>query len=310
VTPDTSSGPFKATFGSIDVRGRILRPPTTLLAPPQEQKEVHWTVQQAESSHGMPWSSSIDPSHLMEPYFMDFWNYQLSFMKDHLTNLHALPVVSSEDDTQDLSYVEQYMEKAKKRMITLCFASDEYRLIRLTLMDAGTATQVFTSVWYPRGNLPILATDLLQFQQRNHHLTIVDFQPIHTTEAAHDHLYEHLLEPIREASPNLQHEMTDRFYDKKQFFSSQILLGRGSDPAYIWNELFPAYQKYVRIHVDLAKQCQTTTPDVLKQQAAYDDYSAERDPAHGLLSACFGKEYANKFVYDILFPLSTQSSRK
>jgi hypothetical protein len=35
------------------------------------------------------------------------------------------------------------------------------------------------------------------------------------------------------------------------------------------------------------------------------NYSSERDPAHGLLKANFGKDYADAFLFDVLFPLST-----
>ena len=272
------------------------------------RKKAPWTVEQAETLHGMPWTSSIDPTHMEEPYFIEFWKYQMQFMKSNLSNLRAIPVMD-QDFTQDLSYAEVNTENKKKRMITLCFASDEYRLIRLTLMDSGKTTQVFTSVWYPRGNLPIMAADLLRFEKAGRHLTVIDYQPIHDTEAEHDHLYEHLLDPIRQNSPSLQEKMTDRFYDHDQYFSSQPLLGRGSDPQYIWDEVFPAYKECVRNHVELAKQFKTTTPDVLRKQAGYDDYSAERDPAHGLLSGCFGRDFADKFVYDVLFPLSSRNVR-
>ena len=280
--------------------------PMPFLSSSKGKKKAPWTVEQAESLHGMPWTSSIDPTHDEAPYFMEFWKYQLEFMKSNLTNLRVIPAMD-QDFTQDLSYACN--DKTSKRMITLCFASDEYRLIRLTLMDAGKATQVFTSVWYPRGNLPIMAADLLRFEKANRHLTVLDYQPIHDSEEEHDEPYEHVLDTIRQGSPNLQEVMTDRFYDHDRYFSNQPLLGRNPDPQYIWDEVFPAYKACVENHVTLAKQHKTTTPEVLRKQAGYDDYSAERDPAHGLLSGCFGKDFADKFVYDVLFPLSSQNRR-
>ena len=243
-----------------------------------------------------------------ELFYMPFWEWQLQFMADNLTNLKVVPTVDA-SGMDDLTYVDN--PRKKKRMITLCFSSDEYRLIRLTLLDAGTATQVFTSLWYPRANLPVLGVDLLQFNKGTRHLTVVDFQPIQTTEDQHDAKYEHLMQPIRDEYPSLQNEMTDRFYDETQFFSNQMLLGKGEDDGYVFRELMPAFQSYVQTHVDLVKNTKPRTPSqkVLKQHRAYDNYSSERDPAHGLLAACFGLEYADKFVYDVLFPLSTSSAR-
>jgi hypothetical protein len=59
--------------------------------------------------------------------------------------------------------------------------------------------------------------------------------------------------------------------------------------------------------LDLIKN---TKPDpsnaatVLERHAAYDTYSAERDPATGLFATMFGKEWADDFVFDFLFSLS------
>jgi 15,16-dihydrobiliverdin:ferredoxin oxidoreductase len=232
-------------------------------------------------------------------------------MKENLTNLRWVPT-ENRRGTKDLTYVEN--AKKKKRMITLCFSSDEYRLIRMTLLDAGTATQVFTSLWYPRANLPVLGIDLLQFNEKRH-LTVVDFQPIHLSEQDHDVEYEHQLRPIRAAYPSLQHKMSDRFYDENQFFSSEMLMGRGNSTDYVWVDLMPAYKAYTQMHVNLTKSNLRSSNDsgggggggmnhVLQHQKAYDDYSSVRDPAHGLLGAIFGKPYADEFVFDVLFPLS------
>jgi 15,16-dihydrobiliverdin:ferredoxin oxidoreductase len=277
---------------------------------PLMEQDNHGVVEQISKKWDMPWKTSIDNDYdRKELFYMPFWEWQLQYMADNLTNLRVVPTVDA-SGLDDLTYVEN--PRKKKRMITLCFSSDEYRLIRLTLLDAGSATQVFTSLWYPRANLPVLGIDFLQFNNGKRHLTVVDFQPIQSSEGQHDANYEHLMQPIRDKYPSLQHDMTDRFYDETQFFSNQMLLGKGDDSEYVWNELVPAYQDYVQTHVDLVKNTKRKMPlqEVLKQHKAYDDYSSERDPAHGLLAASFGLEYADKFVYDVLFPLSTNSARK
>jgi 15,16-dihydrobiliverdin:ferredoxin oxidoreductase len=40
---------------------------------------------------------------------------------------------------------------------------------------------------------------------------------------------------------------------------------------------------------------------IIKAQKDYDQYSAERDPAHGLFSSYFGSEWSEKFLYEFLF---------
>lgn len=266
-------------------------------------------VEKALSLHGMPWQSSIDPSynHEQRLFFMPFWEWQVDFMRNNLKNLRLIPTIDRPRQ-RDLTYAEN--SKKKKRMITLCFESDEYRLIRLTYLDAGLATQVFTSLWYPRTNTPVLGIDFLQFNNATKHLTVVDMQPIHSCEEHHDFTYSHVLQSIRDLYPSLQHRMSSRFYDENQFFSQQMLLGRGEDgPDYVWKDLFPAYKDYVKTHLELVQKSLHRYKDkkfdqVLTHHKAYDNYSSVRDPAHGLLKAIFGKDYADAFVYDVLFPLS------
>lgn len=277
-------------------------------------------VDTIQKKYGMPWKSSIDPTYCHdELFYMPFWEWQIQFMKGKLQNIKIIPTMNR-FKTKDLTYIEN--SQRKQRMITLCFSSNEYRLIRMTLLDAGCKTQVFTSLWYPRTNLPVLGIDLLQFNNQKKHLTVVDFQPIHNDdESSHDLPYEHLLESIRSLYPSLQHRMSNRFYDENQFFSPKMLLGKGDDPNYVWDELMPAYKAYVQTHLDLvtknipsdnadvaaaaaAAAGDTDYEQVLKRHKAYDDYSSVRDPAHGLLKSAFGESYADEFVYDVLFPLS------
>jgi 15,16-dihydrobiliverdin:ferredoxin oxidoreductase len=273
----------------------------------------HLSVQQAEHSHGMPWKTSIDSTYTEDAlFYMPFWEWQMSFMKENLTNLRAISVTS--EDGKDMSYVENTDKKI--RMHTIKFQSDEYKCIRMTVYDAGNATQVFTSLWYPDPayNLPVLGIDLLQFNKMKH-LCIVDFQPIQTTEAEHDRPYEHLLKPIRDQYTSLQGKMTKKFYDENQFFSKQMLFGRhdattdGPPNPMVFDDLFPAFQNYLKTHVSLVKstaRVEDRVPAILERHAAYDSYSAVRDPAHGLLARSFGQEWADDYVYDVLFPASAK----
>ena len=48
---------------------------------------------------------------------------------------------------------------------------------------------------------------------------------------------------------------------------------------------------------------------VVGQQRAYDQYSAEHDPAHGLFVTYFGESWADEYVHDFLFDLSEKPAR-
>lgn len=266
------------------------------------------TISQAEAAKGMPWKSSIDPKYPEEDLlYMPFWEWHMSFMKENLTNLRVMPCTNGKSD---FSYNENTQKKA--RIVSLCASSSEYRKIRLTYYDAGENTQVYNAVFYPdpKYNLPVLGIDLLAFNRKKF-LAIVDFQPIHENEEDHAMTFEDRLEPIKEKYENLKGRMSSKFYDETQFFSQQMLFSRFEDESIISNELFPAFQSYVKTHLDLIREVDPAESDVdmvLQRQKAYDTYSAERDPATGLFTAMFGEEWAMDFVHDFLFSMSERPS--
>ena len=66
---------------------------------------------------------------------------------------------------------------------------------------------------------------------------------------------------------------------------------------------------YFLMHdVNTTSSSQIHSQDVMRLQVEYDKYSAERDPAHGLFSGFFGKEWSDKYMKDFLFPLSLEDS--
>lgn len=272
-------------------------------------------ILEAEGAHGMPWKKSIQQKDGKSPplLYMPFWEWQMSFMKENLTNLQVMPCSAKDStsypaSTEDLSYKENTKKGA--RMVNLCFTSNEYSKIRLTYYDAGEGVQVFNSVWYPHesNNVPVLGIDLLSFGGKKY-LGIVDFQPIHDDDKDHStpSFETDILKPIRDKYPSLHGKMSAKFYDETKFFSKQMLFARFEDGDIVEKDLLPAFQDYVSAHVDLV---QNNEPDsslmkmVKDRHAAYDSYSADRDPATGLFAAMFGKEWADEFVYGFLFSQS------
>eukprot|EP00566_Odontella_aurita_P000837 CAMPEP_0113546826 /NCGR_PEP_ID=MMETSP0015_2-20120614/12017_1 /TAXON_ID=2838 /ORGANISM="Odontella" /LENGTH=378 /DNA_ID=CAMNT_0000447315 /DNA_START=258 /DNA_END=1394 /DNA_ORIENTATION=+ /assembly_acc=CAM_ASM_000160 len=278
-----------------------------LVAPRSVAASPTVDMELAQVKHGMPWSDTIGSTDFVENplLYMPFWEWQMEFMGEALTNLRPIEHCS---DGSDFGFNEN--EKKKARIVNHCYASDEYRKIRMTYYDAGDNTQVFNSVWYPDPsyNLPVLGIDLLAFNRKKY-LAIVDFQPLHEVEDDHAVPFEHLLQPIKDEYDSLKGRMSSKFYDETQFFSKQMLFARFEDEDVVDEDLLPAFQRYVKTHVDMlngveADMSLSSQEAVLERQQAYDTYSAERDPATGLFAAMFGKEWADDFVFDFLFSLS------
>lgn len=276
---------------------------------PRQRKNVFFfdeTTSDAETVHGMPWKSSIasyTPSTVKDTLlFMPFWEWQLSFMKSSLTNLEST-------DCDEFSYNEN--KDGTARVVNASYKSDEYRKIRMTYYDAGDKTQVFNSLWYPDESYdaPLLGIDLLAFNRKKF-LVVVDFQPLPDNHENSKTDYNEFIKDVHDNLPStLKGKMSARFYDENQFFSDHLLFGRFEDEDVIYSDVFEAFGKYVQNHVDMVQRHMEPNPHdnerILDGQRQYDDYSAVRDPAHALFTRIFGKEWADSYVYDFLFSMST-----
>eukprot|EP00980_Cylindrotheca_fusiformis_P016190 scaffold4809_cov116-Cylindrotheca_fusiformis.AAC.14 len=242
----------------------------------------------------LPWSSSIQDASIPCTY-MPFWAWQLNYFERHLTNFRQLPFP---DESVSL------VQSKSTRVLTKWYSSDEYRLIRMTYMDAGNQTQIFASVCYPRGNLPILGHGLLQCGGRR--ITISDFQPL---EESHSK-YDDLLLTIRDQFPSLNQPMSKRHFEDGRFWSNSTMLGRFPvSSESIWQDLWPAFKSCVQAHVQLCKSSRRSDTKMseetlLHRHAQYDAHVASRDPAISVLSSTFGSEVARSVVYEALFPLA------
>ena len=206
--------------------------------------------------------------------------------------------------------------KNKATIQSWCYQSAELRKIRYTYIDAGEMSQVFNSVIYPSHHydIPLLGIDFLSFGKKKI-LVVLDFQPLFRDQAYQDKYIEPMRE-IRDRYSDLAQNLEMKFYDSNQYFSKYLLFAK-TDAETVVNRLFPAYQEYVQLYWQMLESAQPLTEEediqrIVEAQKHYDQYSAERDPAHGLFSSYFGKEWSNRFLYEFLFedasPLAVASA--
>ena len=199
-----------------------------------------------------------------------------------------------------------------------CYQCPQLRKIRYTYIDAGETAQVFNSVIYPshQYDIPLLGVDFLSFGKKKI-LVVLDFQPLFR-DSAYQEKYIEPMRPIRDKYNELAQNLEMKFYDANQYFSKYLLFAK-TDADTVVKRLFPAYQEYIQLYwqmLDRAEQLsdREDIQRIVKAQQDYDQYSAERDPAHGLFSSYFGAEWAEKFLYEFLFedasPLAVASTKK
>lgn len=185
-----------------------------------------------------------------------------------------------------------------------------FRRWRVTRLDAGDSVQVLNSVAYPAydNDQPILGIDLLWFGARQKLVAVLDFQPLIQDE---EYLNRHFqgLRELHGRYPELSGEETMRSFDPHQYFSPWLLFCRGgADEA--TRSLPDAFEQFMQCYWELTENTAThvveMTPERVEQlQTEYDRYSAERDPAHGLFTSHFGKDWSDRFLHQFLFPAAS-----
>ena len=186
-----------------------------------------------------------------------------------------------------------------------------FRRWRVTRLDAGDNLQVLNSVAYPDHSYdhPLMGVDLLWFGKRQKLVAVLDFQPLVQDQ---DYLDRHFdgLKALNERFPDLNGEETMRSFDPNQYFSPWLLFCRGGaeQAEDSLPQAFDAFlSAYWAMHESAEGSSKLSSQDVERLQNAYDVYSAERDPAHGLFTSHFGKDWSDRFLHEFLFPASQQT---
>lgn len=188
-----------------------------------------------------------------------------------------------------------------------------FRRWRVTRLDAGESLQVFNSVAYPDYSYdhPLMGVDLLWFGARQKLVAVLDFQPL-IQDKDYIERYFSGLKDLNQRFPDLNSEETMRSFDPNQYFSSWLLFCRGGAEQADLSlpKAFSAFLKaYWELHDEAKTSSSSIPPDEVKiLQNKYDVYSAERDPAHGLFTSHFGKDWSNRFLHEFLFPASAPHS--
>ena len=95
-------------------------------------------------------------------------------------------------------------------------------------------------------------------------------------------------------------------YDSKKYFSPWVLfyVGKGNKLNYSLRDIFIDFMdKYWLIHKLPVENHKNLSPKEIKElHISYAAYNAEVDPAHGLFKSYFGKQWADDFVQEFLFP--------
>tara|TARA_B100000579_G_scaffold194872_1_gene159273 strand:- start:784 stop:1506 length:723 start_codon:yes stop_codon:yes gene_type:complete len=187
----------------------------------------------------------------------------------------------------------------------------EFRRWRVTRLDAGDRLQVLNSVAYPhyQADMPIMGIDLLWFEQKQKLIAILDFQPLVQDQEYFDRYFDGL-KRLKKRFTEFNSDIKSNIYDPSKYFSPWTLFCKGGhfEAENILPKVFSSFLTCYWLNFDLLKTNQNIlkSEDVRLLHIDYDKYSAEKDPAHGLFSGYFGKEWSDKYMKEFLFPLSLE----
>ncbi len=212
------------------------------------------------------------------------------------------------------SFKENISKKKQSVINSWLWDVPGFRRWRVTRMDAGEKLQVLNSVAYPNydNEQPILGIDLLWFGVKRRLVAVLDFQPL-IQDDKYFLKYFQGLRAIKENYPDFQSREDFKIYDSNNYFSPWLLFFNG-DVQDLDQPLSKVLEDFLREYwlmtsCSSIKENSLTSLDIKNLHINYDIYNAERDPAHGLFKSYFGREWADQFVKNFLFPHSIISRK-
>ncbi|KGG13617.1 MULTISPECIES: phycoerythrobilin:ferredoxin oxidoreductase [Prochlorococcus] len=197
-----------------------------------------------------------------------------------------------------------------KAMLWAC-KTEKIRQARAACIDAGKAASVLNLVINPQHDfeLPFFGADFVTLPSG--HLLALDLQPVlHKDDLHNNYVFSRLI-PIYQRWKSFFPSGGPIPEEAKPFFSKGFLWSRlplsiESDKIIV-NELRQAFNEYLELYIDLLKNSHPVSTErsskLLSGQKAYVNYRRAKDPARGMLSRFYGKEWTEAFINTALFPL-------
>ena len=204
-------------------------------------------------------------------------------------------------------FSEKYSNNGEDLIRSWLWKVPGFRRWRVTRLDAGNRLQVINSVAYPQytNDQPLMGIDILWFGRNSKLVAVLDFQPLSQDPVYLDR-YCSSLKLIRKNFPQLSNNQQMRSFDPNKYFSPWLIFCRGGLDE-LQESLPEAFNIFLDRYWDLKNissnnYSKISVDEVERLQIDYDYYSMQRDPAHGLFASYFGKQWADRFLREFLFP--------
>ncbi len=250
-------------------------------------------------------SSSIDPINISDWRWQQFMDYTAYSLKQYdpipcsISNQFIERRVISSFNKKPLNVIVQ----------TWACSTEKLRLARAACLQSGENTSVINLVLIPSSkyDLPFFGADFVTLPSG--HLIALDFQPVLSNDIDHLRFFLDKLTPIYDSWNQALPYGGEIPEEAKKYFSpcflwSRLPLKKESDQL-IEKRLKPAFDQYLNLYMDLVERAeivsQARSKLLFSGQVDYLEYRAKKDPARGMLSRFFGKEWTESYIQKVLF---------
>lgn len=188
------------------------------------------------------------------------------------------------------------------------FQAPKLRQIRAAHVQGGKALQVLNFVIFPQlhYDLPFFGADLVTLP--GGHLIALDLQPLFRDDPGYQAKY---TDPALPIFQRYQAELPwggDFPEEARPFFSPAFLWSRTQATEIVESVVFQAFQEYLALYlqwVDQAEPVQdgVTLDAIAQSHRRYVRYRAEKDPARGMFTRLYGREWTEDYIHGFLFNL-------
>ena len=208
-------------------------------------------------------------------------------------------------------FIGSKKNKTQVQVSTWAFHSTKIRNARAACVQSGDDISVLNLLISPdyKYDLPFFGVDFVTL--KNGHLIAIDLQPVLKNDFVHtQHVWDQLI-PIHSKWQSLIPVGGAIPEEAKPYFSPGFLWSRiplnAEGNQIIDKTIYHAFNNYLMLYIDLLDKAEkvsdTRSKNLLDGQKSYMDYRANKDPARGLLTSLFGKEWTEEYINGVLFNL-------
>ena len=249
----------------------------------------------------------------LDPVFIEGWRWN-PFLNQIINSFSLLQPQTLDVESDFLDKQGRFGSKTKiQTVVTKTWAcrTKKLRNVRAACVEASSTASVLNFLVNPlhHYDLPFLGADFVTLPSG--HLLALDLQPVLEKDQQHTKsVWERLL-PLHARWQSLLPWGGPIPKEAESYFSPGLLwtrlpLGDEADQLIV-DVIMPAFRDYLSLYLELVHSAVEVSSyrssNLLEAQKGYLTYRAEKDPARGMLTRFYGKEWTQSYIHDVLFPL-------